>query len=101
MQARAKLYPGATVTESKTESLLGLTSWRVTYQVQASPDQVANFYQGIATEQGFTDGVNFGGYHRFTQDSTRDDFSYTVASVTGGSEVVFDARTFGRTAPSS
>jgi hypothetical protein len=101
MQSWAKLYPGATVTESKTENFLGLTSWKVTYKVQASPEQIGSFYEGIATRRGFTDSTSLGGYHRFTQDSTRNDFSYAVVSETGVSEVIFEARTFGRTAPTN
>lgn len=97
MPSWAKLYPGAVVTESSSSTLLGLTSWKATYTVRASPAEVDNFYQAIAMARGFNDTQSLAGLHEFRQDSTHDDFRYMVASDAGVAPVYFEARTFGRT----
>jgi hypothetical protein len=97
MQAWAKLYPGAVLTKNETQTLMGLTDWRVQYSVQASPDQIDAFYEGLASTEGFNDKQTLLGYHRFTQDSTNNDFSYTVLKEASGTLVIFEARTFART----
>jgi hypothetical protein len=100
MQSWAKLYPGAVITESKSETFLGLISWKVTYRVQASPDQIETFYETIANQRGFTDTQSLAGLHMFRQESTHDDFSYALTSDATGSQVMFQARTFGKAGPS-
>ena len=98
MQAWAKLYPGAVMTKTETQKLMGLTSWRVQYRVQASPDQIDAFYDGLANTEGFSNKQTLLGYHRFTQDSTNNDFSYAAVTDASGTLVMFEARTFGKTA---
>ena len=94
MQAWAKLYPGAVLTKNETSKFMNLTEWSVEYTVQVSPDQIGGFYQTLANAEGFSNTQVILGYHRFTQDSTNNDFSYMVTTDATGSHVIFDARTF-------
>jgi hypothetical protein len=96
MKSWAKLYPGAVITKSSIDRMLGLTNWQVEYSVPASPDQIASFYETIARQRGFTDTQNLGGWHVFRQDSSNNDFSYSAIPAAKGSDVIFKARTFGQ-----
>jgi hypothetical protein len=98
MQSWARLYPGAAITRSSVDTLFGITDWKVTYKVHASADQIEAFYKTTASEQGFADEGSLLGMHRFTQDSTRNDFSITIAPDPVGSLVIFDARASGESA---
>jgi hypothetical protein len=94
MQAWAKVYPGAVWTRNETQTFGPLTEWTVHYTVQATPDQVGAFYEALANTEGFTDTQTILSFHRFRQDSTRNDFSYFVVAGAAGSDVIFTARTF-------
>ena len=59
-----------------------------------SPEQIDAFYEALAVTEGFSDKQTLLGYHRFTQDSTNNDFSYTVVKDASGTQVIFEARTF-------
>jgi hypothetical protein len=96
MPSWARLYPGAKISQSKTQTLLGLTSWQVNYSVQASPAQVDAFYQKAAQDAGFTDTQTLVGLHTFRQKSTDNDFRYMIWNDVHGPLVMFEARTFGR-----
>ncbi len=97
MASWAKLYPGAVITKSSSDKFSDLTSWNVSYSVPASPEQIESFYESVAKDQGFAAAQNFGGLHMFRQDDTGNDFSYSVSTGSAGSDVNFQARTFGRT----
>jgi hypothetical protein len=95
MQSWAKLYPGATIIKSGTDKILTLTDWQVEYKVHALPAQIDMFYEDVARTKGFNSKVTILEWHRFTQDSTRDNFSYMIAPGNGGGyEVIFEARAF-------
>jgi hypothetical protein len=99
MPAWAKIYPGATVTKSKTSKLLGLTSWEVDYKTSATPEQIGAFYQQIAKEQGFEESGGFAGVHILEQKATSSRFTYAVDSEGGVSEVNYEARAFDTPVP--
>jgi hypothetical protein len=91
MKAWAQLYPGATVTQTKTDKLFGLTTWRVDYQTSASPEEIGAFYQSLAKQQGFTETMGVAGVHIF-ENPARSRFTYVVATDAGHSDVDFEAR---------
>jgi hypothetical protein len=95
MQAWAKLYPGSMVTSAKSSTLMGLTSWQVDYMTHASADQVRAFYQAAATNEGFTDTQTLAGMYVYRQTDTNNDFRVLAVQKATGTEVVFEARTFG------
>ena len=78
--------------------MLGLTSWKVSYAVQASPEQIDTFYQQAARDAGFSDDGVLVGLHTFRQRSTNNDFNYMVWKDPHGQLVMFQARTFGQPA---
>jgi hypothetical protein len=96
MPSWAKIYPGATLTTNKTSHLLGMTTWRVNYTVQASADDIAAFYEAAATKNGFNTKRVLVGLHNFRQDSTNSDFQYMIFTGPEGSNVYFQARSFGQ-----
>jgi hypothetical protein len=92
MPTWAKLYPGAVVTSSQTISVMGTTTWQVIYRVEASPEEIGDFYQALSNTEGFNDTNTLLGNHYFTQDSTQSRYSYSVTTDGSISEVLFKAR---------
>jgi len=90
----AKIYLGAAITSARSLTLFGLSDWQVSFSTQASPVEIDEFYQRVSTETGFTDAEVLVGMRYFKRNATRDEFSYLMLPVPGGTEVAFRARSW-------
>jgi hypothetical protein len=96
IQSWARLYPGAVVDVSSVTNNFGLTDWDVQYTAHASPDQIDNFYRGVARGIRFNDDSIFIQQRYFEQKSSNNEFYYSMYPEGGGTRVVITFRTFGQ-----
>jgi hypothetical protein len=103
MPVWVKIYPGAKDVQIEPRNFMDLRSWRVTYDVQASPEQIQAFYKQIADSNGFSqDNTPLGmALHEYRQASTNDDFSVVASAGLSGTDVIYDPRSFDHSTPSA
>jgi hypothetical protein len=93
MEAWARLYPDASVQTNDTSDMFGITSWRVQYTTGASADQIASFYDGIASQYGFKADPSVLGVHNYSREHFREQLGYQTLQAGGALHVFLTART--------